>query len=260
MSNSLPEGWRIVYADDVAAEGRSIVSGPFGSNIGKRFFVPDGVPVIRGNNLRLGEKRFVDDGFVFLTEDKAAEFKNCQALPGDLIFTAAGTLGQVGLIPQSPRYPIYIISNKQLRLRPNPKIASPVYLYYWFSSEKIRNHIIGLNTGASVPLITLGTLRSVHIHLPPLPIQRKIAAILSAYDDLIENNLRRIKILEETAQSLYREWFVKFRFPGHQKVKMVNSPLGKILEGWETKTIGDVCTVIPGMHSKAAIGENQGFP
>ena len=67
-----------------------------------------------------------------------------------------------------------------------------------------------------------------------------IAAILSAYDDLIENNLRRIKILEEMAQTLYREWFVKFRFPGHQKVKMVDSPLGKIPEGWEAKRVGDI--------------------
>jgi type I restriction enzyme S subunit len=67
---------------------------------------------------------------------------------------------------------------------------------------------------------------------PSLAIQRKIAAILSAYDDLIENNLRRIKILEEMAQSLYREWFVKFRFPGHKKVQMVKSELGPIPEGW----------------------------
>jgi len=66
----------------------------------------------------------------------------------------------------------------------------------------------------------------------------------SAYDDLIENNLRRIKILEEMAQSLYREWFVKFRFPGHQKVKMVNSPLGKIPEGRKIIRLVDVCSIL----------------
>ena len=75
------------------------------------------------------------------------------------------------------------------------------------------------------------------LELPDLKTQQKIAAILSAYDDLIENNLRRTKILEEMAQTLYREWFVKFRFPGHQKVKMVNSPLGKIPDGWEIKPL-----------------------
>ena len=74
--------------------------------------------------------------------------------------------------------------------------------------------------------------------VPPLPTQRKIAAILSAYDDLIENNLRRIKILEEMAQNLYREWFVKFRFPGHQHARFTDSPLGRIPEGWEVVKLG----------------------
>ncbi|MHB1325518.1 MAG: restriction endonuclease subunit S [Thermoleophilia bacterium] len=76
--------------------------------------------------------------------------------------------------------------------------------------------------------------------LPSLPVQREIASILSAYDDLIENNTRRIRILEEMAQSLYREWFVHFRFPGHEKVKLVNSPLGKIPEGWEVTKLSSL--------------------
>jgi type I restriction enzyme, S subunit len=83
--------------------------------------------------------------------------------------------------------------------------------------------------------------------LPPLPslaTQRKIAAILSAYDDLIENNLRRIKILEEMAQNLYREWFVKFRFPGHQHARFTDSPLGRIPEGWEAVPLGKLANQI----------------
>jgi len=79
---------------------------------------------------------------------------------------------------------------------------------------------------------------------PPLPTQRKIAAILSAYDDLIENNLRRIKILEEMAQNLYREWFVKFRFPGHQHARFVDSPLGRIPEGWEFQRLDELCSAV----------------
>jgi len=94
--------------------------------------------------------------------------------------------------------------------------------------------------GAAQPLLTQGVLKQVETPVPPLPTQRKIASILAAYDDLIEKNLRRIKILEEMAQSLYREWFVKFRFPGHEKVRMVDSPLGKIPEGWEVKMLGEL--------------------
>jgi type I restriction enzyme S subunit len=87
--------------------------------------------------------------------------------------------------------------------------------------------------------------------MPSPPIQRRIAAILSAYDDLIENNLRRIKILEEMAQSLYREWFVKFRFPGHEKAPMVDSPLGKIPEGWSCAKLLDVADVHYGFPFKS---------
>ena len=90
---ALPDQWHWSTLNDVKAEGRSIVSGPFGSNIGKRFFVESGVPVIRGNNLTLEMGRFKDDGFVYLTEEKALEFKNCEAHPGDILFTAAGTIG-----------------------------------------------------------------------------------------------------------------------------------------------------------------------
>src|SRR5437016_739905 len=82
----------------------AIVSGPFGSNIGSRFFVDDGVPVIRGNNPTMGEAAFVDEGFVFLTEAKASEFRNCEAVFGDLVFTAAGSIGQVGIIPHNARF------------------------------------------------------------------------------------------------------------------------------------------------------------
>ena len=82
--------------------------------------------------------------------------------------------------------------------------------------------------------------RQAYIPIPSLPTQHKIAAILSAYDDVIENNQRRIKILEEMAQNLYREWFVKFRFPGHQQARFVDSPLGPIPEGWEVKRLDQV--------------------
>ena len=80
--------------------------------------------------------------------------------------------------------------------------------------------------------------------LPPINVQERIASILSAYDDLIENNTRRIKILEQVAQLLYREWFVNFRFPGHQKGKMVDSELGPIPRGWQPKRVGHLCSEV----------------
>jgi type I restriction enzyme S subunit len=87
-------------------------------------------------------------------------------------------------------------------------------------------------------------LATLHVPVPPLPTQRRIAGILSAYDDLIENSQRRIKILEEMARRLYREWFVYFRFPGHEGCRSVESQLGEIPEGWEVTRLGDVTSKI----------------
>ena len=94
-------------------------------------------------------------------------------------------------------------------------------------------------------------LKTSKIFCPSIQLQRKIAAILSAYDDLIENNTRRIKILEDMAQTLYQEWFVHFRFPGHENVPMVESPLGPIPQGWEVKQLGEMCDVLMGLSPKS---------
>ena len=105
--------------------------------------------------------------------------------------------------------------------------------------------------GAATPIVSKSAFSEIRLTVPPLHTQRKIAAILSAYDDLIENNTRRIKILEEIAQMLYREWFVNFRFPGHEKARMVKTKLGQVPEGWEVKNLFDVAEVTYGFAFKA---------
>jgi type I restriction enzyme S subunit len=251
----LPAGWRWVKLDDVQEQNNkhAIVSGPFGSNIGKRFFVQEGVPVIRGNNLTTNGTRFVDKGFVFITNDKARELSTCEALPSDLIFTAAGTLGQVGLIPADSNYKKYIISNKQLRVRLNTEMVNELFAYYWFSSPLMMRFIQQLNTGSSVPLINLQILRSLPIPLPPIKEQEKIVRILGTLDDKIELNNKISITLEEIAQTLFKHWFVDFEFPsGNGKPykssfgKMENSEQGCIPRGWTLAQIRNCGTVICG--------------
>jgi type I restriction enzyme S subunit len=115
-----------------------------------------------------------------------------------------------------------------------------------------------LGSGTTVKGVRLEQLMAVNVLLPPLPTQRKIATILSAYDDLIENNLRRIEILEEMAQNLYREWFVKFRFPGHQHARFTDSPLGRIPEGWEVVAFTEIADVLSGGTPKTTVPEYWG--
>ena len=108
----------------------------------------------------------------------------------------------------------------------------------WFVYYLLRRHgnaIASIAGGAATPIVNKTTFSGFEVTVPPRPTQHKIASILSAYDDLIENNTRRIAILEEMAQAIYREWFVHFRFPGHETVQLVDSPLGKIPMGWDVK-------------------------
>ena len=130
--------------------------------------------------------------------------------------------------------------NQDLKaLECSPEVE-PQFLFHWLRGKSYE--ILGLADEAAHGTKRLQTdrLKNLPLHLPPLSTQKKIAGILSAYDDLIENNTRRIKILEEMAQTLYHEWFVKFRFPGHEHTKMVDSELGLIPERWEVKSFKDV--------------------
>lgn len=135
------------------------------------------------------------------------------------------------------------LAQRVILLRGNPSIINQKYYFYCLQSPFVQGNINARATGTTVLGIKQSELRQVQIPLPPLPIQRRISSILSAYDDLIENNTRRIAILEEMARRIYEEWFVHFRFPGHEKVKMVDSELGKIPEGWEICSLLQIAEV-----------------
>jgi type I restriction enzyme, S subunit len=256
--------------EDLAAKGRSIISGPFGSSIGSRFFQSDGVPVIRGNNLTTDHKKFVEKGFAFVSHEKAEEL-NAYALRDDILFTAAGTIGQVGIIPRNSRFEKYVISNKQLRIRVDPEKADPDFVFYWLASPWIFETIQNRNTGSTVPLINLGTIRGLPVVLPgDVEDQKKVSALLGAIDAKIELNQRINAELEGMAKLLYDYWFVQFDFPmtaaqaaalGKPKVaghpyrasggKMVWSQELKreVPEDWRVGNLGELCDIFDGPHA-----------
>lgn len=236
--NSL--GWdRTSIADLQARKRWALNGGPFGSKLVSKDYLNIGVPVIRGVNLPL-DKRFNMDDFVFVSEEKANELLSNNAHPGDVIFTQRGTLGQVGIIPINSPHPRFVISQSQMKMTVDTSRVNATWLYYCFRNPLNQQELINRASSSGVPHINLAVLREFEIFLPPLPIQHNIASILSAYDDLIDNNTRRIAILEEMARRIYEEWFVHFRFPGHEKVKMVDSELGKIPEGWKVTHLSNL--------------------
>lgn len=120
----------------------------------------------------------------------------------------------------------------------NPQVLNIKYLYFY-----LRPYLKAFEqeaTGATTKFLTLKILNNLRVALPPVGVQEKTAAVLSAYDDLIENNRRRIELLERMTEELYREWFVRFRFPGYQQAKFEKT----IPQGWEPKMLGDLCHLI----------------
>ncbi len=198
-----------------------------------------GYPCIRTPNI--GPGYFILDNVKFVNKKTYEEWtQRATPIAGDLILAREAPVGNVAWIPPGLRP---CIGQRTVLIRPKNDFVDSRYLAYLLLGDECQNRMHSMSGGATVAHLNMKDIRNLKLPpLPPLPIQRKIASILSAYDDLIENNLRRIKILEEMAQNLYREWFVKFRFPGHEKVRFVDSELGKIPEGWEVKKLGDILT------------------
>ncbi|MGH3087424.1 MAG: restriction endonuclease subunit S, partial [Rubrobacteraceae bacterium] len=203
----------------------------------------------------LGIKNITDDGRLDLSEIRhisEEEFprwtRRVLLQPGDIVFTYEATLNRYAIIPEGFRG---CLGRRLALIRPDPQKVDTRFLFYYFFGDDWRTTIAkNMLSGSTVDRIPLTSFPEFEITLPPLPTQRKIASVLSAYDDLIENNTRRIEILEEMARAIYREWFVHFRFPGHEKVGMVDFPLGKVPEGWEVKKLGDVMELAYGKALK----------
>lgn len=151
---------------------------------------------------------------------------------GDIILTREAPLGEVGMLRENDNV---FLGQRLVQYRADFKKLDNRFLLYSLQGKDLQGQIKALGSGATVEHMRVPDAKKLTLLLPPIDIQKKIASILSAYDDLIENNNNRIKILEKTSQSLYREWFVNFRFPGYEDVRMVKSEFGMIPEGWECK-------------------------
>lgn len=151
------------------------------------------------------------------------------------VIVVARGVGGTGDIKMTP--PFCFLTNLSIAiLLESPEVLKP-FLYYRLSSTTLWE----LRTGSAQAQITIERLRDYEISLPSLPVQRRIVDIVSAYDELIENSQRRIKILDAMVRALYREWFVHFRFPGHEFHSRIASPLGDIPQGWEVTELAKIC-------------------
>lgn len=203
-------------------------------------------------------------GIPFVTisniKDNSFDFTNCMHVPqsyydnllakrkpqkGDILYSVVGSFGIPILMKENVKF---TFQRHIAILRPNPHIVEPAYMYYSMLSKAFFLQADAAAIGAAQRTISLSSLQNLTINLPDLPTQRRIASILSAYDDLIENNRRQIKLLEEAAQRLYREWFVELRFPGHEGVKVMDG----VPEGWMKGTVDNIVKLLSGYPFKSS--------
>ena len=158
---------------------------------------------------------------------------------GDIVMCEGGEPGRCAIWKEN--MPQMMIQKALHRIRPHSNINYQ-FLYYFFLEKGKKGAFASLFTGSTIKHLPRQNLVKVEVDIPPLEIQDRIGSILSVYDDLIENNTRRIQLLEESARLLYREWFVRLHFPGHEHARVVDG----VPEGWEAKRIADVCNTVGG--------------
>lgn len=216
-----------------------------------------GYPSIRTPNI--GRGRLLLEGVNRVSEETYRLWTQRETpREGDLILAREAPIGNVAIIPAGLKV---CLGQRTVLIRPNREMVNPQYLTYLMLGDDIQGRIHSLSNGATVHHLNMSDIRALEI--PPLPnrkVQDRIASVLSAYDDLIENSTRRIRILEEIARMIYNEWFVSLRFPGHDKVKMVESEMGRIPNGWIVRKLGEVAKFEYGKALKAEQRRVGRFP
>jgi type I restriction enzyme S subunit len=210
-----------------------------------------GVPLVKVSN-------FTDDaidtaGLARIPNEIAVNYSRYELKTDDVVIQTVGSwatnpLSVVGKVIRVPRKANGALLNQNaVKIIPEESIDNK-FLFYALRSLSFKNYIIGCAQGAaSQASITLDAIRNYDFCFPQLKHQRRIAAILSAYDDLNENNRRRIQLLEEMARRIYEEWFVHFRFPGHDNARMIESKFGLIPENWELVTLSSLIDIDKGV-------------
>jgi type I restriction enzyme, S subunit len=196
-----------------------------------------GYPLIKAKEIVGGRIDFVSCDHISAGDHERIVLRSRPEIRDTLFAHIGASLGEAAFVNTTRPFSIKNIA----LFKPNPEVILGRYLYYIVISPEFQGDVKAMRTGSAQPFLSLGQLRSHRIRYhSDLSHQAKIATVLSAYDNLIENNFRRINLLEEMAQRIYREWFVDFRYPGHEDVPLVDSGMGPIPVGWTWKELREL--------------------
>jgi len=192
---------------------------------------------LSSKDLRDG-KLYYDDSRQITHTDFLETHRRTDLEPGDILLTNCGaSIGRVGIAQDDPRIYRTTFQKSISVIKPDKALVEGRYLYYFLLANSAL--LIHLGDGTAQPNLLIGDLKRIDVSMPPRPVQQRMVTILSAYDELVENCKRRIRLLEAVASALYREWFVELRFPGKQRSNFTASPLGPIPEGWEVRKVAE---------------------
>jgi len=238
MQNQIPKDWQKAKLGDVVDISSS-------KRIFAHEYVKAGIPFYRGKEIveKFNNASISTDLFISLEKFDQIKKKFGAPQPGDMLLTSVGTLGIPYFVREGERF--YFKDGNLTWFRKFSGIDNR-FLYYWIQSRIGKFQIMKYVIGSSQPALTIDGLKKTDINLPLLGVQKQIASVLFTFDDKIEINNKIVKTLEDMTQAIFKEWFVNFKFPGYEKVKLVDSELGKIPEGWKVKRIGDFGQVITG--------------
>lgn len=202
-------------------------------------YVDSGVPFYRSKEIIESSNGQAISEPLFISQEKYDEIKNHFGVPqsGDMLLTSVGTIGVPYIVREKDYF--YFKDGNLTWFRNFSDELDSKYLYFWVKSSEGQSVLNNTTIGSSQKALTIASLKGLEIPCPPAPVQKRIVEFLAGYDDLIENNQKQIKLLEEAAQRLYKEWFVDLRFPGHENVKITDG----VPEGWHVVKLSDVADV-----------------
>ena len=181
----------------------------------------------------------------FISKEKDSQLRKGRIERGDTVFTTRGTIGNAAFYGNGIKYNHIRINSGMVILKAKDKqIIDDEFIYYLVTSPVAKKKIELFCSGSAQPQLPIKDFIKIKFNLPSLKIQKKIVSIIGSYDNLIENNNRRIRLLEQMAENLYKEWFVRFRFPGHEKAEFESG----LPKGWSVKRMADFCYVTDGTH------------
>lgn len=244
--------WKSVRLGEVAG----VQTGPFGSQLHKKDYVPIGTPIITVEHL--GENHLIHENLPRVTEEDKERLQKYSLKEGDIVFSRVGSVDRRALIKKDEEG--WLFSGRCLRVRPKSIELDSKYLSYFFGLNSFKEYIRAIAVGSTMPSLNTTILSNIEITLPPINIQHRIADILSSLDEKIALNRQTNATLEAIAQVIFKEWFVDFNFPGAMG-EMIESELGMIPKGWEVGKLSDVVNVIDCLHSKKPerVIEKTGF-